>query len=101
MTGKSSEYGVLVADTWYTLLTLNAPPSIIEAINLMPNNQMALHTLPGCTKTTPPNQMGETLVTDCSASAGCTVAETQANSFQTGFAQMGGGVWATQFDVAG
>lgn len=74
---------------------------IIEAINLMPSNQMALHTLPGCTHTTPPNQNGTSGELDCSQPPGCLVAENAPNSFQSGFAAAGGGVWATQFDVAG
>ncbi|KIY70854.1 glycoside hydrolase family 16 protein [Cylindrobasidium torrendii FP15055 ss-10] len=76
---------------------------IIEGINVMPFNQMALHTSPGCHH--PPEneqyQISQTLLTDCSDPAGCTVLEVQENSFYTGFAAAGGGVWATQFDVAG
>ncbi|KAJ3874433.1 glycoside hydrolase family 16 protein [Lentinula edodes] len=75
---------------------------IMEAVNLMPSNQMALHTTTGCFhNNTPPNQLGATLVTDCSTAAGCTVGELQPNSYGSGFADMGGGVFATQFDVAG
>ncbi|EPQ53437.1 hypothetical protein GLOTRDRAFT_116915 [Gloeophyllum trabeum ATCC 11539] len=79
---------------------------IIEAVNVMPNNQMALHTLPGCFHPGPgqpnvesgaPNEAD----LDCSIAAGCVVAETKPNSFLTGFAEAGGGVWATQFDVSG
>lgn len=68
----------------------------------MPSNQMALHTLPGCYQNyTPPNQIGETLTTDCSSAAGCTVGELQPNSYGNGFAAAGGGIFAAQFDVAG
>lgn len=74
---------------------------IIEGVNLMTNNQMAIHTTQGCTKTDPSTQTGQSGVTDCSQSAGCTVAEKQANSFGSGFAQAGGGVFATQFDATG
>ena len=38
---------------------------------------------------------------DCSTAAGCTVLESSPNSFESGFALMGGGVWACQFDAAG
>ncbi|KAG6810931.1 hypothetical protein H0H92_009738 [Tricholoma furcatifolium] len=69
---------------------------IIEGINLMLNNQMALHTLPGCMAV---NQSG--VSEDCSSPAGCVFSETKQNSFQAGFAQMGGGVFAAQFDIAG
>jgi hypothetical protein len=39
--------------------------------------------------------------TDCSQPTGCTVAETEPNSFNEGFGAAGGGVWGAQFDVAG
>jgi hypothetical protein len=60
-----------------------------------------MHTLSGCMHTTPPNQIGISGELDCSTPAGCTVGEVMPNSFLSGFAQAGGGVWATQFDVAG
>ncbi|RDB16079.1 putative glycosidase C21B10.07 [Hypsizygus marmoreus] len=74
---------------------------IMEAINLMDHNQMALHTTPGCTHSTPPNQMGVSTELDCSKPSGCVVTETAPNSFREGFAAAGGGVFAAQFDVAG
>ncbi|KAG6876119.1 hypothetical protein C0992_000915, partial [Termitomyces sp. T32_za158] len=74
---------------------------ILEGINLMDHNQMALHTLPGCMHLTPSNQMGVSGEPDCSKPTGCIVAETRPNSYQAGFAAAGGGVFATQFDVAG
>jgi hypothetical protein len=40
-------------------------------------------------------------VTDCSQPSGCFVSESSPNSYGEGFATVGGGVWATQFDVAG
>ncbi|KZP05379.1 glycoside hydrolase family 16 protein [Athelia psychrophila] len=74
---------------------------IIEAVNLMGNNQYAIHSDPGCTKTDPTTQTGTSSGTDCSQGAGCMVAETQANSYGSGFAQAGGGVFAAQFDSSG
>ena len=69
----------------------------------MPFNQMALHTTSGCFH--PPEedqyQISATLERDCSLPSGCTVLELQENSYLTGLAAAGGGVWATQFDVAG
>lgn len=39
---------------------------------------------------------------DCSQAAGCTVLDTTNQAtFGQAFAQAGGGIWATQFDVAG
>ncbi|KAH7924694.1 glycoside hydrolase family 16 protein [Leucogyrophana mollusca] len=73
---------------------------IIEAINVMGNNQMAIHTTSGCTHGSQ-NQLGTTIGTDCSLPAGCVVAETSPNSYNSGFAAAGGGVWATQFDATG
>ncbi|KAG6860471.1 hypothetical protein C0995_010762 [Termitomyces sp. Mi166 len=74
---------------------------IMEGINLMDHNGMALHTLPGCMHLTPPNQMGHSEELDCSTPTGCVVAETKPNSYQAGFAAAGGGAFAAQFDVAG
>lgn len=74
---------------------------IIEGINMMDHNQMALHTTSGCIHSTPPNQHGQSGEADCSQPSGCIVAETSPNSYQTGFAAAGGGIFATQFDVSG
>ncbi|KAG6864896.1 hypothetical protein C0991_006466 [Blastosporella zonata] len=79
----------------------NGEIDILEGINLMDHNQMALHTLPGCTHSTPSNQMGISGELDCSQPSGCIVAEATPNSYQASFAAAGGGVFATQFDVAG
>ncbi|KAH9886712.1 concanavalin A-like lectin/glucanase domain-containing protein [Cubamyces lactineus] len=74
---------------------------IIEAVNLMTYNQMALHTQDGCTQPASVTQSGATGNTNCSTDAGCTVAEKQPNSFGASFASAGGGVWATQIDSSG
>ncbi|KAL5514171.1 hypothetical protein ACEPAG_2259 [Sanghuangporus baumii] len=82
---------------------------IIEGVNLMSANQMALHTTPGCYHSTPPQQLGASNsensdgedTSDCSTPSGCTVTETKEASFGSAFAAQGGGVWAVQFDVAG
>lgn len=74
---------------------------IIEAVNVMTANQMALHTTTGCVH---PNGTYETGIpggADCSTAAGCTVTESSPNSYESGFALVGGGVWACQFDVSG
>ena len=46
-------------------------------------------------------QTGIVYGTNCSTGSGCVVAETKPNSYGAGFAQAGGGVWATQLDVSG
>ncbi|KIM56725.1 glycoside hydrolase family 16 protein [Scleroderma citrinum Foug A] len=75
---------------------------IIEAINLMPANQMAIHTTPGCTQNGSSPELGTFgSTTDCSTDSGCTVLETSANSYLAPFATAGGGVWATQFEADG
>ncbi|EIN08822.1 glycoside hydrolase family 16 protein [Punctularia strigosozonata HHB-11173 SS5] len=74
---------------------------ILEAINRMDHNQMALHTTSGCLQSTPAYQTGETTETDCSTAAGCTVEEQTPGSYGDAFNNAGGGVWATQFDVQG
>ncbi|KAI0920654.1 hypothetical protein AcW1_002332 [Taiwanofungus camphoratus] len=73
---------------------------IVEAVNQMANNQMALHTNNGCSASGS-NQTGSLSNANCSVSAGCTYEETQSNSYGTGFNSAGGGVWATLFDTTG
>ncbi|TBU31022.1 concanavalin A-like lectin/glucanase domain-containing protein [Dichomitus squalens] len=74
---------------------------IIEAVNRMTYNQMALHTQDGCTQPSSVTQSGTTGSTNCTQDAGCTVAENQSNSYGDNFANAGGGVWAAQLDVSG
>ena len=62
---------------------------------------MAVHTTEGCYHSGNTNQLGSTGATDCSQGTGCTVGEMSPNSYYTGFAEVGGGVFATQFDVSG
>ncbi|KAK0230125.1 concanavalin A-like lectin/glucanase domain-containing protein [Armillaria fumosa] len=80
---------------------------IIEGVNLMTNNQMALHhNDSSCVQSPNTGQSGRTLNTDCTngspaGSTGCAVAENKPNSFGQGFNQNGGGAFALQFDVSG
>lgn len=76
---------------------------IIEGINLMPRNQMAMHADPGCVQAPNPKQSGSTLNADCASadSSGCIVAENKPNSFGASFNKAGGGVFVTQLDVSG
>ncbi|GJE89028.1 glycoside hydrolase family 16 protein [Phanerochaete sordida] len=75
---------------------------IIEGVNRMTFNQMALHTSPGCSAATGTDQTGSPSAnTDCSPLSGCTVKENKPNSFGDDFNNNGGGVWAMQFDVSG
>ncbi|GJE89020.1 glycoside hydrolase family 16 protein [Phanerochaete sordida] len=79
----------------------NGEIDIIEGVNLMTFNQMALHTQPGCLAANGTTETGQSGGGDCSVAAGCTVVEKTPNSYGEAFASVGGGVWATQFDVTG
>ncbi|KAK2467306.1 hypothetical protein APHAL10511_000541 [Amanita phalloides] len=74
---------------------------IIEAINLMGFNQYAVHTGPGCTIDTRHSHTGRVTGINCATPSGCVVEETKPNSYAAGFAQAGGGVYATKLDVSG
>ncbi|KAJ7101950.1 concanavalin A-like lectin/glucanase domain-containing protein [Mycena epipterygia] len=76
---------------------------LIEAINLMDHNQMALHSYAGCVQPANVTQLGQTVIHNCNdtTASGCTVEETKPNSFGSGFAGAGGGAFGLQFDVAG
>ncbi|TFK74516.1 hypothetical protein BDN72DRAFT_813017 [Pluteus cervinus] len=99
-------YGCSVWPSFWTLGSLKKWPhggeiDIVEGINMMDRNQMALHTDPGCFQSPNPVQSGDTLETNCSLDRGCIVGENKPNSYGPGFAQAGGGVWATQWDDTG
>ncbi|KAF9023115.1 hypothetical protein BDZ89DRAFT_1136873 [Hymenopellis radicata] len=78
---------------------------IIEGVNQMTSNQMALHTnISTCVQSADAKQLGSTVNAGCADEAGtvgCRVTETKPDSFGTGFNQAGGGVFALQFDVSG
>ncbi|KAJ7472898.1 concanavalin A-like lectin/glucanase domain-containing protein [Mycena galericulata] len=76
---------------------------LIEAINLMDHNQMALHSTAGCVQAPNVTQSGQSVITNCNSTtaSGCTVEETKPNSFGAGFAAAGGGAFGLQFDAAG
>ena len=79
---------------------------MVEGVNDYTNNQVTLHTNPGCTmSSSDPNTLGITgsLVanTDCAvattANAGCGVRASQTNSFGAPFNSNGGGVYASEW----
>ncbi|KAF8529327.1 hypothetical protein BU17DRAFT_80556 [Hysterangium stoloniferum] len=78
-----------------------------EYVNMMPNNQMALHTQPGCTlDTSPSNQYtGIQNSTECSflfnQNQGCVIQNPNSTSYGAGFAAAGGGVFVTEFAHTG
>ncbi|KAJ6144199.1 hypothetical protein N7470_008094 [Penicillium chermesinum] len=71
---------------------------IIEYVNTNQQNQMTLHTSPGCSIT---NYGSGTSAgsTDCEGSNGCGVIDTDPNSLGSGFNNAGGGVYATQNSI--
>jgi hypothetical protein len=71
------------------------------SVNLVNHNQMAVHALSGCTKSSSSQQTGTNGSPNCTDGTGCTVEETNLNSAGAAFANAQGGVWATQFDVSG
>ncbi|TFK24715.1 glycoside hydrolase family 16 protein [Coprinopsis marcescibilis] len=75
---------------------------LIEGINGMTFNQVALHTTPGCIKLAEASvQSGSTIEGDCSTNRGCIVAERKPNSYGPAFAAAGGGVFALQMEATG
>ena len=80
---------------------MNGEIDIIEGVNLMTFNQMALHTQAGCLAANGTDETSQQGGGDCSVPSGCTVVEKTPNSYGQAFADNGGGVWATQFDVTG
>ncbi|KIK98984.1 glycoside hydrolase family 16 protein [Paxillus rubicundulus Ve08.2h10] len=76
-----------------------------EGVNLQTNNQMSLHTEPGCTQVSP-NETS-TLVTstncayDANSNQGCIVQDPSTTSFGAGFAGPGGGAYVTEFATTG
>ena len=74
---------------------------IVEGINNQNANQFAIHTTEGCYHDKPTNQAGFNIDTNCSMPSGCTVGMNAQNSYMSGFASAGGGVYATQYDSSG
>ncbi|KAF8529328.1 glycoside hydrolase family 16 protein [Hysterangium stoloniferum] len=73
-----------------------------EGVNLVTENQIALHTEPGCDLNQATASLtGTVQSTDCSFSTnsnqGCVVADPRPQSYGAAFAQAGGGVFVTEF----
>ncbi|KAJ5245901.1 concanavalin A-like lectin/glucanase domain-containing protein [Penicillium chermesinum] len=95
-----SRFGTYARDCVWKLACLPWPAEgeidIIEYVNTNQQNQMTLHTSPGCSIT---NYGSGTSAgsTDCEGSNGCGVIDTDPNSLGSGFNNAGGGVYATQW----
>ncbi|THH28891.1 hypothetical protein EUX98_g5310 [Antrodiella citrinella] len=82
---------------------------IIENVNLATINQYSLHVADTCNQpaSAAQQQSGKTTSTNCTVvpsldiNNGCIVQETQQNSFGSGFATAGGGVYAMQWNDQG
>ena len=74
---------------------------IFVSVNLMAQNQMAVHAGSGCNKGNDSQQTGMNNSPNCTDGSGCSVLETSPSSVGAAFASAQGGVWATQFDVSG
>ncbi|KAJ7644461.1 glycoside hydrolase family 16 protein [Roridomyces roridus] len=76
-----------------------------EHWNMELNNQMTLHTDPGCKQVSPAQTSNVINSTDCSfadnSNAGCGVMDPNPSSYGERFAQAGGGVFVTEFAEAG
>ncbi|KAG5644552.1 hypothetical protein DXG03_008207 [Asterophora parasitica] len=78
----------------------------LEGVNLMTNNQMGLHTLPGCTIVNPSQaSTSQQQSSDCSyltnSNQGCIVVDGNTDSYGQAFAAAGGGVFVTEFATSG
>lgn len=72
---------------------------ILEGVNLQTKGQYAVHTVEGCKLTAETSQLTGTIgATDCNATtnAGCTVFDSNTNSYGEGFNSNGGGVWVSE-----
>lgn len=97
-------YGCSVWPAFWTMgpnWPIGGEIDIVETVNLMTQNQMAVHAASGCTKANNSQQTGTNNSPNCTAGPGCTVLETNTKSVGAAFAGAQGGVWATQFDVSG
>ncbi|KAI1786309.1 concanavalin A-like lectin/glucanase domain-containing protein [Ganoderma leucocontextum] len=82
---------------------------IVEGLNDYTNNQVTVHTNPGCTMPSDPNVLNMTgsfvTATDCGSTStsnvGCGVRASQTNSFGAAFNSINGGVYAILWDETG
>lgn len=118
---KAYTHGLFIADiahmpgsicgVWpaYWLFGPNWPGSgeidIIEGVNIAGTDTVTLHTSAGCTVNTAGSLAGTTLTqSDCNANSGydgCGATTTVANAYGDGFNNVGGGVYAMQWESSG
>jgi hypothetical protein len=118
---KAYTHGLFIADishmpggicgTWpaFWLFGPNWPESgeidIIEGVNAQSTDSITLHTSSGCVINNAGSQAGTaSLTSDCNignANIGCRVSTTNINGYGTGFNNVGGGVYAMQWESSG
>ncbi|EPT03012.1 hypothetical protein FOMPIDRAFT_1028995 [Fomitopsis schrenkii] len=94
---------------WTVGTTTDWPDSgeidIIEGVNLNTENQITLHSGPGCTLNSTANTTAHLVSTECTSSAGadagCAYAQQDPRSFGAGFNKAGGGVFAHLWNTDG
>ena len=99
---------VIIIDTPVSS-TLRSTPGgeidIFEGVNMQSTNQMTLHTGQQCTIPSGLSQTGWLGGKDCTSYAGhndgCSVTDSNTNSYGKPFADSGGGVWVTQLETSG
>jgi hypothetical protein len=75
---------------------------IFEGVNLQSQNQVALHTVAGCSApnaTTPPSATGNMTYSDCTADEtnhGCTYVDARKSSYGSAMASVGGGMYVAE-----
>ncbi|KAH7885188.1 glycoside hydrolase family 16 protein [Phlebopus sp. FC_14] len=101
-------YGCSVWPAWWSQAPLwpqGGEIDTFEGVNMQTNNQMSLHTEPGCTQVSPNETSALVNSTDCSYQAnnnqGCIVTDPSTASFGAGFAGAGGGAFVTEFATSG
>lgn len=94
---------------WTVGTTTDWPDSgeidIIEGVNLNTDNQITLHSGPGCTLNNTANTTAHVMGTECTSSAGadagCAYSQQDPRSYGAGFNQAGGGVFAHLWNTDG
>lgn len=103
-------FGCGIWPAYWTLGTTTEWPlsgeiDIIEGINLNTENQITLHSGPGCTLNNTAKTTASVQGTECTSSpgadAGCAYAQQDPRSFGEGFNQAGGGVFAHLWNTDG
>ncbi|GAA5942461.1 hypothetical protein JCM10213_004783 [Rhodosporidiobolus nylandii] len=90
-----------VGDNW----PLGGEIDIVEGVHDSKQNQMTLHTAPGCMLASPLQAVGSVLTTNCDAyvasNTGCGIQDPSTSSFGSAFNAQGGGIYVMNWDEEG